>query len=252
MGSAAFTSAAATADCVRGNRSRYDERASGAWYLNTPRLVADVTGTTVWRWDQQEPFGDSPADENPSGAGTFDLPLRLPGQYYDAETTLTYNYFREYDSGLGRYVQSDPIGLRGGINTFSYVDGYPVNFSDPFGLARGKGLTWLRNEKCTDVEDSECRRHCASQGKPFHECFVRVFEEIYGVTGEGKRRYRLRFDVICSCCDGEETLFERIWDLLTAPGPKWDPNPFDRQGGPGRDRGRNGVPAFPRLLPAVP
>ena len=47
MGSAAFTSAAATADRVKGNRPRYDESASGAWYLNTPRLVADATGTTV-------------------------------------------------------------------------------------------------------------------------------------------------------------------------------------------------------------
>jgi uncharacterized protein RhaS with RHS repeats len=56
--------------------------------LNTPRLVADATGTTVWRWDQQEPFGSNPPDENPSGLGVFDLPLRLPGQYFDKETSL--------------------------------------------------------------------------------------------------------------------------------------------------------------------
>ena len=134
MGSAAFTSAAATADCVRGNRSRYDERASGAWYLNTPRLVADATGTTVWRWDQQEPFGDSPANENPSGAGSFDLPLRLPGQYYDAESALHYNYYRDYDPTLGIYKQSDPIGLRGGIDTYAYVNESPVLFIDLDGL----------------------------------------------------------------------------------------------------------------------
>jgi uncharacterized protein RhaS with RHS repeats len=45
----------------------------------------------VWRWDQAEPFGVNPADENPSGLGTFNLPLRLPGQYYDKETNLHYN-----------------------------------------------------------------------------------------------------------------------------------------------------------------
>ena len=56
------------------------------------------------------------ADENPSGLGAFDLPLRLPGQYFDKETNLHYNYYRDYDSAIGRYVQSDPIGLSGGIN----------------------------------------------------------------------------------------------------------------------------------------
>ena len=102
-------------------------------HLNTPRLVADATGTTVWRWDQQEPFGDSPANENPSGAGTFDLPLRLPGQYYDAESGLHYNYFRDYDPGLGSYKQSDPIGLGGGLNTYGYTFGDPLRITDTNG-----------------------------------------------------------------------------------------------------------------------
>ncbi len=79
-------------------------------HLNTPRLVADATGTTVWRWDQQEPFGNNPAAENPSGLGAFDLPLRLPGQYLDKETNLHYNHYRDYDPLTGGYIQSDPIG----------------------------------------------------------------------------------------------------------------------------------------------
>ena len=107
---------------------------SHANYLNTPRLVADATGTTVWRWDQAEPFGDSPADENPSGAGTFDLPLRFAGQYYDAESGLHYNYFRDYDPSLGIYKQSDLIGLRGEVNTYAYVRGHPLIGTDEFGL----------------------------------------------------------------------------------------------------------------------
>jgi len=64
----------------------------------------------VWRWDQQEPFGVNLPDENPSGLGTFDLPLRLPGQYYDQETNLHYNYFRDYDPSLGRCGERDPVG----------------------------------------------------------------------------------------------------------------------------------------------
>jgi RHS repeat-associated protein len=103
-------------------------------HLNTPRLVADATGTTVWRWDQQEPFGNNPADENPSGLGAFDLPLRLPGQRYDKETGLHYNYFRDYDPSIGRYGESDPIGLRGGLNTYAYVGGQPLGLIDVQGL----------------------------------------------------------------------------------------------------------------------
>src|SRR5882724_9824219 len=90
-------------------------------HLNTPRLVADATGTTVWRWDQQEPFGVNVPDENPSGQGAFEFPLRFPGQYADKETNLVYNYYRDYDPALGRYTMSDPMGLRGGLNTYIYV-----------------------------------------------------------------------------------------------------------------------------------
>jgi len=95
--------------------------------------VADATGSTVWRWDQQEPFGDSPANENPGGAGSFDLPLRLPGQYFEAESGLNYNYYRDYDAATGRYLESDPIGLKGGLNTYAYVASDTLRFVDPEG-----------------------------------------------------------------------------------------------------------------------
>jgi RHS repeat-associated protein len=88
----------------------------------------------VWRWDQQDPFGSNPADENPSSLGVFDLPLRLPGQYFDKETNLHYNYFRDYDPSIGRYGESDPVGLKGGINTYAYVASRPLTRKDPKGL----------------------------------------------------------------------------------------------------------------------
>src|SRR5437762_3474330 len=81
-------------------------------HLNTPRLIADDQQRTVWRWDQQEPFGVNVPDENPNGVGTFDLPLRLPGQYFDRETNLAYNFFRDYDAELGRYSQTDIVGVQ--------------------------------------------------------------------------------------------------------------------------------------------
>jgi len=104
-------------------------------HLNTPRLIADGTQKTVWSWDQAEPFGNNPANEGSDGdAIAFSFPQRLPGQYYDAETLLHYNYFRDYDPNLARYVKSDPIGLAGGLNPYAYVDAAPLIMTDELGL----------------------------------------------------------------------------------------------------------------------
>jgi len=105
-------------------------------HLNTPRMVANQAGTTVWRWDNTEPFGNSMPNDDPDGDGVpFVFDLRFPGQYFDRETNLAYNYRRDYDSAIGRYVQSDPIGLRGGINTYAYVGANPLKWIDRKGLA---------------------------------------------------------------------------------------------------------------------
>jgi len=91
----------------------------------------------VWRWDS-DPFGTTVASEDPDGdSSLFPYRLRFPGQYIDAETGLSYNGFRDYDSQTGRYPQSDPIGLAGGLNTYAYVGESPLLHIDPLGLAWG-------------------------------------------------------------------------------------------------------------------
>ncbi len=102
--------------------------------IGTPRVITRNTDNAiVWRWDQAEPFGATPPDQNPNGLGVFAYNQRMPGQVYDAESATFYNWHRTYDPATGRYLQSDPIGLGGGLNTYAYVGGNPVSLTDPTG-----------------------------------------------------------------------------------------------------------------------
>ena len=104
-------------------------------HLNTPRAVLNQSQVAVWKWEPADPFGNNPPNQDPDGDTiTFEFPLRLPGQYFDTETNLHYNYYRDYDPSIGRYVESDPIGLDAGINTYAYVENNPLGFADPLGL----------------------------------------------------------------------------------------------------------------------
>jgi RHS repeat-associated protein len=105
-------------------------------HLDTPKLMTNTVGDVVWS-SKQTPFGQMLTDSDPDGDGQHvNLNFRFPGQYFDKETGLYYNYFRYYDPELGRYITSDPIGLAGGINTYAYVGGNPLNWTDIFGLEK--------------------------------------------------------------------------------------------------------------------
>jgi RHS repeat-associated protein len=106
-------------------------------HLGTPRQARLTGGSAVWRWES-DGYGNTLPDEDPDGNGqkTY-VYLRFPGQYYDEESGLHYNWHRYYVPRLGRYLSSDPIGLQGGGNTFAYANASPIRYSDPKGLVAG-------------------------------------------------------------------------------------------------------------------
>lgn len=107
-------------------------------HLQTPKWMLNSEGEVAWR-SNREAFGQMFVDEDVDGDGTeVTLNIRFPGQYYDAESGLHYNYYRDYDPGLGRYVERDPIGLDGGINTYVYVSNNSLTLVDP----EGKAYSW--------------------------------------------------------------------------------------------------------------
>jgi RHS repeat-associated protein len=147
-------------------------------HLNTPRRLIQSDGQVAWQWAYSA-FGDEKptiaknrfanVDLNQS-FGTTTVPavtfnLRYPGQYYDAETGLHYNWHRSLDTKVGRYTQTDPIDLRGGWNRFAYAELNPLSFTDPTGEAgiavvigsmvvTGYGVSSLLNKQIA------CERAC--------------------------------------------------------------------------------------------
>lgn len=96
--------------------------------IGTPQKIIDQSGQVVWAQSAYS-FGEQVI--NPQ---LIRNPLRMAGQYADDETGLYYNYHRSYDPTIGRYLESDPIGLDGGLNTYAYVGARPLSGVDPLGL----------------------------------------------------------------------------------------------------------------------
>ncbi|OMH38248.1 RHS repeat-associated core domain-containing protein [Motiliproteus sp. MSK22-1] len=117
-----------------GTAPMFQRTADGKYYyyqndhLGTPHRLLAASGAVVWE-GRYEAFGRTVVLKQ-----IVENNLRFSGQYYDEETGLHQNYFRDYDPGEGRYLQSDPIGLNGGLNTYVYAGGNPLIYSDPFGL----------------------------------------------------------------------------------------------------------------------
>jgi RHS repeat-associated protein len=188
---------------LRPNGSGVDIFYVHADHLGTPRAITRPSDNQLrWKWDNTEGFGNSAPDENPNSLGNFAYNLRFPGQYFDAETGKHYNYYRDYDSSLGRYLQSDPIGLAGGINTYSYVDSRPLLLSDPSGLAPGRNPGLPRTDDCKRSEWNQCDQQCASKGGAAG-CYVTVSWKFRGLRGGNPIRSEER-TVNCRCKNDDD------------------------------------------------
>ncbi len=100
-------------------------------HLGTPRVVSNNVGTTIWQWAYT---GNTFGELAPVSANGYTLNLRYPGQYFDGESGLSNNTNRDYETTTGRYIQSDPLGLSGGLNTYTYGGNSPLTVVDPLGL----------------------------------------------------------------------------------------------------------------------
>ena len=182
-------------------------RKLNADHLGTPRAITSTTtNQKVWEWKNDDPFGANLPNQDPGATGTvFQFNLRFPGQYYDAETGTHYNYFRDYEPATGRYIESDPIGLKGGLNTYAYVYDNPLSNVDPRGLdiwQCSRQVKWYlggvgnhtyiwddtKNQCCGRDDGKDPLKSCKERGPNGGDSCIRVA----GSTGqEGK---------IMSCC----------------------------------------------------
>ncbi len=118
------------------NRLAMADVAAGTIYLyvndslGTPQLMTSASGASIVWEATYKGFGEIEVDPDSRVVNNF----RFPGQYFDGETGMYYNYHRYYDPRIGRYLRSDPIGLEGGINIFSYALNSPCSFTDRKGL----------------------------------------------------------------------------------------------------------------------
>ena len=109
-------------------------------HLQTPRLATDPSQTVVWRFES-EAFGVGKPERDPDAdEANTNVRLRMPGQYFDGESGLFYNWNRYYDPTVGRYVSSDPIGLAGGLNAYVHLRANPLRYIDPRGLCAADDL----------------------------------------------------------------------------------------------------------------
>jgi len=181
-------------------------------HLDTPRVIVNAANQAVWQWDSA-PFGEEDADENPSGLGAFAYRLRFPGQQHDAITRTHYNYFRDYAPAEGRYVESDPIGLLAGTNTYSYGASDPVSYNDKYSLIKiGDVMTYrdYRRKRRKGECENNFRGHHVPPTKTLELNGINPLDGVVVVIDDDEHRQTRSYgakgrSVSCNMCDELET-----------------------------------------------
>ena len=133
-------------------------------HLGTAHEIIDSSGTIVWQGDYRS-FGAVMET-----VSLLNNHLRFAGQYFDTESGLHYNYFRDYDPAIGRYLQSDPIELRGGLNTYVFVENNPIISTDFWGLTTLRCARKLGNKNNPSMSPS---------GNPLRHDYLAVDGEVF-------------------------------------------------------------------------
>ena len=130
--------------------------------LSTPQKMTNSTGAVVWSADYK-PFGEATVT-----VSTITNNLRFPGQYYDVETGNHYNYFRDYNPVIGRYVEADPIGIEEGSNhLYVYANDNPIMLIDP----EGKGVIACIKSVSSCGKCTEASKKCKEKHKDILACY---------------------------------------------------------------------------------
>ncbi|MCP4993848.1 MAG: hypothetical protein GY934_08695, partial [Gammaproteobacteria bacterium] len=190
-------------------------------HLGTPQRMLAKSGAVVWE-ARYGAFGEASIITETVGNN-----LRFPGQYYDEETGLYYNYFRYYDPATGRYVTSDPIGLAGGLNTYAYVMGNPLRYIDPNGEAplcppghRAVPLKNYENEfpnyfDCKPYADTGYRRDPGPFGQICGAEGSNAAYWIPDITPGACERHDKCYDDCAKRCAGDKCKQQCDFDLMT-------------------------------------
>jgi RHS repeat-associated protein len=147
-------------------------------HLGSPRaIIHPHRDRSVWSWSLVgEAFGSGQPSEDVDQDGVIQrLDLRFPGQQFDPLLGLNYNYFRDYEPEIGRYAQSDPVGLAAGSSTYSYVLGSPLSLSDRKGLACDQRGCWVTpaEQACADAGNYGLYYQAACTGGDLYACRAR-------------------------------------------------------------------------------
>jgi RHS repeat-associated protein len=237
-------------------------------YLGTPRLITNDANEPVWQWPYSafganKPTGILKATQKPKQAYTnepmllkgtnpaISFNLRFPGQYFDEESNLNYNYFRNYMPTQGRYSQADPIGLDGGLNRFGYGEGNALSNLDPRGLdnpgmgpygsgpnnyGRGASSHWQRSAALADFIRNFNNMRDANTKKSDHYFHCKA-------NCEATRRGRFGEALACELSDWRE-----LWDQY---GYKWDSARDSRADQAANALGRSGALSSSKPCSAV-